>query len=943
MSTMNDPTMEADRFMTLREQLHGLLRNSWLPHLALVLCAACSMLLPSHSYAPDAIATMAGLLALVATLRIISVRYYDQHAPTLKNYWQWRVLQLAGALVTGVLAMTLIALLLPHAQGWQQMLVLGMLVSLTAAFWLASVGCLLSFVCYSLPMTVGAGVIVFTSDNPGLQNLALFFIGLITLELMATLRVSSLHTSKMMLTQLLLQVRAQRDEEVAEQQKELARLKTRVHSLQLQTGSLQAHLEHNSSEQTRNLKHSLEQLRTREERLQRALDASSLSLWDWDLISGRVYHTGTEKLLGISTGQASDALADLRPLTHPDDQEVVREAMTAHLRGERDDYRVEFRIRHADGHWVWIEDSGQAISRDSEGRVLRMLGTRRDISERRQHERDLQLASILFDTSSEAIIVMDPNLRVLTVNQAFTQTTGFERHNAQIFKEHLHQALKTHNLDAIRQTLLDKGDWHGEASGIHHSGKSFPLRLQLKLLRSSTDQKISYVVGFFADLTQFRETQKKLDYLARHDELTGLANRNLFHQHLHKASLEKQQADSSLALLHIDLDRFKLLNECYGTQTGDEVLRIVGRRLGRFTSAQCNLARLSGNEFAMLVTGSPRLEDLEQLTEEVLSSLRTPFAIAGEELLLSASIGVSVLSGTEQDAHTLLNQAAIALDHAKFLGGNRWQLYQDEIAPDGGDRLQLEQQLRRGLLEGHVVAHYQPKLDLQSNRIYGVEALARWFHPERGTISPMEFIPLAEETGLIGPLGEIILRQACAQGKAWLDAGAALVVSVNLSVQHLRQGNILQLVRDVLEETGLPAHLLELELTESQLLENSGQLFQTLADVQAMGVKIAVDDFGTGYSSLSYLKQLPVDCLKIDRTFIRDLPGDSQDQAITQAIINMAHGLQLQVVAEGVETHEQLDALRSMNCDAVQGYLVARPSPAEDIAPYLQREIELVS
>lgn len=736
--------------------------------------------------------------------------------------------------------------------------------------------------------------------------------------------------------QQLLQVRKQQDQEIQEQQRELARLRTREQTLQLQVSSLQAHLEHSSSEQSQTLQLAYDKLRTSEERLQRALDASGLLLWDWDVQNNQVYHSGADMLLGLDAVQAGRVLADLRPWVHPDDLSAVREAMTTHLRQQSSDYRVEYRIRHADGHWIWIEDRGQVISRNAAGRALRMLGTRRDITERRQHEENLQLASMVFETSNEAIMVMDADLHILTVNQVFVRSTGYAKGSEQQFGEHLYRALQQIGLEEIQHELNDKGSWHADVTGKRYSGGTFPLRLRLHAVRAHGSDELAYVVGFFSDLTQFRETQQRLEYLARHDELTGLPNRSLFRQRLQDASQQAGVTEEALALLHIDLDRFKLLNECFGTETGDEVLRIVGRRLQRFTSPQRSLARLGGNEFVMVVTEVGAQDELEALAENVLRVLRAPVVTAGEELLLSASIGISVGSGDDLDVHALLNTAGSALERAKYMGGNTWQLYRKDMLVDGGGvRLQLEQQLRRGLKEGHVQAHYQPKFCLKSNRVYGVEALARWYHPERGMISPVEFISLAEETGLIAELSEIILRQACTQGKAWLDAGIELQVAVNLSVQHLRQGNVLQLVCAVLEDSGLPAHLLELELTESQLLDGSERLLDTIADVRALGVQIAVDDFGTGYSSLGYLKQVPADSLKVDRSFIHDLSDNSQDAAITQAIITMAHGLNLKVVTEGVETQEQLDALRAMGCDAVQGYLIASPAPAAELQSVL--------
>ncbi|MFB1011263.1 MAG: PAS domain-containing protein, partial [Thiopseudomonas sp.] len=307
-------------------------------------------------------------------------------------------------------------------------------------------------------------VAFFSASSPALQSLSILFVGFIAVELVAALRMSVIYDRKTMLQQLLVQTRMQRDEEIHELQQELGRLRTREHALNLQVGSLQNHLEHNGSEQTRSLRGALDSLRTSEERLQRALDASGLALWDWNLVTGKVFHTGSEQLLGLKGDQASELLADLRPLMHPDDLPVLREAMTAHMREETPDYSVEYRIRHANGHWIWIEDRGQAIARDASGRVLRMLGTRRDITVRRQHEEELHLASIVFETGSEGILVMDSGLNVLTVNSAFTRITGFTREYMAPFQQHFQEALEDCGMESVMGMLKNEGSWHAELS-----------------------------------------------------------------------------------------------------------------------------------------------------------------------------------------------------------------------------------------------------------------------------------------------------------------------------------------------------------------------------------------------------------------------------------------------------------------------------------------------
>lgn len=937
MSMKNELRLVEARMILLHERLQQLLRNTWLPHLVLALCGLGGALAFGHVLNHDSLLAFAGCLAGLAAQCWLTLKMYRGAVLKVPGYAGWRSLQLLSALLTGGLSAMLVYLLLSQANGWEQLLLLALPLSLVVSFWLASAGCMLTFYSYATPVVLACGLAFLHSGSEAAYFTA-FFAGLVVIGLLAAMRISALHTKRLMLERQLRQKREQNECKVQELQQQLVRLRAREQDLQMQLDSSQAHLENSAGEQTRALRHTLYQLRTSEERLQMALEASGLALWDWDLITGQVHHTASEKLLGISAEQASQLLADLRPLVHPDDRARLHAAAIAHLRQQTEKYRVEYRIRHAAGHWVWIEDSGLAITRDANGRVLRMLGTRRDISERRSNKEELQLASIVFDTASEAIMVLDAQLQLLTVNLAFSRITGFAADQSQEFREHLEQELLAPVFDEVMACMHGQGDWHGEMNGIKADGSSFPLRLRLKAVHGRNDTGLTHVVVFFSDLTQFRQTQQRLDYLACHDELTGLANRNHFHQQLQDVSSRKAPASASLALLHIDLDRFKLLNECFGMDAGDEVLRIVGRRLQRFAGAQRSLARLGGDEFAMIVCGGDSVEELGRLADEILAALFAPFATAGQELLLSASVGISLKTDDSLGANSLLNRAALALAHAKYLGGNTWQLYSDEMSVDGSERLQLEQQLRRGLKEGHVRAHYQPKLCLTDNRIYALEALARWQHPELGMISPAQFIPLAEETGLIGELSETILHQACNQARAWLDAGMPLQVSVNLSVQHLRQGNVLTLVRKALADSGLPASMLELELTESQLLDGSDGLLDTIAELRALGVGIAVDDFGIGYSSLGYLKQLPASCLKIDRSFVHDLAAGNKGEAITRAIIVMAHGLSLKVVAEGVETSDQLEMLRNLGCDAVQGYLIARPAAAGELEPLLRMQ-----
>lgn len=434
-----------------------------------------------------------------------------------------------------------------------------------------------------------------------------------------------------------------------------------------------------------------------------------------------------------------------------------------------------------------------------------------------------------------------------------------------------------------------------------------------------------------------REVEERMRYLTHYDELTGLANRSLFTERLREANQRVRQGGRGLALLHINLDRFKQLNESLGHEIADQLLRQVARRLSSAMPEADTIARLSGDEFAVLINPYGNLSSLTRITSRLLAKLRNPLLLDGQELVISASVGISVLPASAREISTLVSQASIAMQHAKHVGGNNFQFYTDSLQAGTLERFQLENQLRKAIDENQLQVFYQPKLCLETGRLHAAEALVRWKHPTLGMVPPGEFIGLAEETGLINPIGEFVLRQACWQAREWQHQGLEPIrVSVNLSVHQLRQGKLVSLVRQVLEETGLQPQYLELELTESQLLDSVEHIIATFHQLRELGVKLAIDDFGTGYSSLSYLKRFPVDYVKIDQTFISGLCEGTEDAAITRAIIAMAHSLKLKVVAEGVENQEQLAFLKDHQCDEVQGYLISRPMEPDAVAKLLR-------
>jgi diguanylate cyclase (GGDEF)-like protein len=428
---------------------------------------------------------------------------------------------------------------------------------------------------------------------------------------------------------------------------------------------------------------------------------------------------------------------------------------------------------------------------------------------------------------------------------------------------------------------------------------------------------------------QLEQANAQLQHVATHDALTGLPNRLLLADRLEQAIARAERQHQRFALIVVDLDRFKSINDSLGHLAGDELLREVAQRLGRVLRKADTLARLGGDEFVLLLNKIENPHDAEIVATKVLEDFARPVTISGLELHISASLGISVSPDDGTDSETLLQHADAAMYHAKKSGRNAYQFFAPAMNAFARERLELENGLRRALEQREFVLHYQPKVDVRTGRIDSAEALVRWRHPKHGLIAPAQFIPLAEETGLILPLGEWVIREACRQAFAWQAAGLRpLRVAVNLSAQQFRQKNLVGLVRDALAASRLESQYFELELTESAVMDDAEQSIEILRELSELGVRISVDDFGTGYSSLSYLRRLPLDKLKIDRAFIREVVTSRDDAEIVRAIISLAHALRLQVIAEGVETPDQLEFLNGLGCDQYQGFHFSAPIPS---------------
>ncbi|WP_322617531.1 putative bifunctional diguanylate cyclase/phosphodiesterase [Pseudomonas sp. BIC9C] len=883
------------------------------------------------------------LLSLVA-LRVIQVAAFDSAIPNRQAHPIWRRMFWLGSGLTGLTLAGAGIALAPADNFIQQAWVFGLIGAAALSASVAYAVSLPAFLSFTLPCLLPAIAYMFLGGDEQLQGWGWF--GLILLGALSVVawQVNRLIDRGLMrrfqnqaLIEHLQQAQSCSDQLNQKLAKEIEQRRRAEDELR----EIQIDLENRVAQRSLELDAANQALSKSEARLALALKASELGLWDWNLQTDEVHHTQIQELFGLEPEQVTALLRHLKPRLHPEDLPALKRALVEHLKGRTEDYQIEYRVRHGDGHWVWIEDRGRAVERTENGRVIRMVGTRRDISVSKGLEEQRQLAATVFEAASEGIVIFDPNYALIAVNQAFSRVTGYDIEDMigrNVVELPCSRDARRHYA-AIHQALEQQGSWQGELVETRKNGEIYPQWLQLNAVRD-TRGNVSHIVGFFADLSARRESEERMRYLTHYDELTGLANRSMFRERLSEAHQRVRQGGyRSLALLHINLDRFKQLNDSLGHEVADQLLQKMARRLVNALPEADTIARLSGDEFAVLFNAYGNLSSLARVATRLASKLRLPLTIEGHELVVSASMGISLLPDSAREISALVSQSNMAMQHAKHLGGNNFQFYTDSLQASTLERLQLENHLRKAVEEQQLKVFYQPKLCLATGKLNAAEALVRWDHPTMGRVPPGDFIGLAEETGLIGPIGEFVLRQACWQACEWQRQGLeAIRVSVNLSVHQLRQGKLVSLVRQVLEETGLEPRYLELELTESQLLDSVEHIIATFQQLRDLGVKLAIDDFGTGYSSLSYLKRIPVDYVKIDQAFIRGLGEGSEDAAITRAIIAMAHGLKLKVVAEGVERGEQLEFLKAERCDEVQGYLISRPVEAETLAGLLHAQ-----
>ena len=566
-------------------------------------------------------------------------------------------------------------------------------------------------------------------------------------------------------------------------------------------------------------------------------------------------------------------------------------------------------------------------------RLFGFLGMSPGLKRQRQDQERLRQAAVVFDCTREGVLVTDSRGVIVHVNRALVEITGYSAeevlgHRPNMFKSGRHGPAF---YEAIFKSIDESGDWHGEIWNRRKSGEIYP---QWQTVRSITDDKgqVTHYVAVFSDISAIKNSQSELARLVHHDPLTDLPNRLLFTDRTEQALASAQRHQTGCALLMVDLDHFKIINDSLGHNVGDLLLKAVADRLQRVFGKGFTVARLGGDEFAVLVDNCPQVAHAANAAQQVLEVMKGAFDVDKHQLFISASIGISVFPKDALNAEQLLRNADSALFKAKSTGREGYALYTEELTAHAQYRIEVAGDLRRALEQHELRVYYQPVHDLQTSRLIGVEALVRWEHPLRGLLSPGEFIPIAERTGLIAEIDAWVLEQACWQMVQWQATGLKLsFVAVNISSRLFARPELYTLVSTVLADTGLDPALLELEVTESAVMDNSQVALEQMHRLRALGLRLAIDDFGTGFSSLLRLKRLPVQKLKIDQGFVAGLPGDNDDVAIVRAVIALGQSMGLQVHAEGIEQVEQARFLLDLNCNLGQGYWFGRPMPATEL------------
>lgn len=675
-------------------------------------------------------------------------------------------------------------------------------------------------------------------------------------------------------------------------------------------------------------------LRLSEERFRFLVERVQVVAWEFSTIEEAFVYVSpqAQSLFGYELGEWRQQ-GFLQAHAHPDDLLRIREARVLALE-EGKACALDYRLRHRDGHFVWVHHLSAAKSPgDAVPRTL-IRGMLFDISERKRIEQQLALAGQVFETASEGIMLTDAQNRIVSVNPAFEAITGYPA--AEVMGRDpklLNAGLQgPEHYKAMWHGLQRDGRWEGEVWNRRKSGEPFAQRLSVSLIRDESGHVKNHL-AMFSDVTTQKRQAEEIKYQADHDALTGLPNRRLLADRMAQAIARAQRQSGQVGMMMLDLDGFKHINDTLGHRIGDLLLIETARRLLHCVRESDTVARIGGDEFMVVLPEIQNQNDLQTLATKILDHLRTRFDIEGRDLYVSGSIGLTLFPDDGADPEILLANADTAMYRAKAEGKNTYRFFTQDMQRHAQDRLRVEDGLRRALHQGEFVLFYQPVFDLATGALAKAEALIRWRHPERGLIDPIDFIPIAEETGLIVPVGAWVIQAAAHQAAQWKQAvPKGFRLGVNLSAPQFQRGDCALLLREALQAEGAAPDQLLVEITESVFISDKGEARRQLQDIKSFGIQVAIDDFGTGFSSLSYLKHFSVDTLKIDQSFVDGIPDDAEDVALIEAIVSISRALGLEVVAEGIETEAQRSFLIAAGCRYGQGYLLGEPVPAEEFA-----------
>ncbi len=673
------------------------------------------------------------------------------------------------------------------------------------------------------------------------------------------------------------------------------------------------------------------------EQLQEAQRIANLGSWSLDLQTNRLeWSNQIFALFEVDKENFKASYEYFLELVHPDDRDMVNEVYQTSLQ-TRKPYQITHRLLFPDGRIKFVEERCETLY-SADGTPTLSRGTVQDVTEKNMAREEIQLYKTVIQQSAQGVIISDSANRIIAVNPAMIRLTGYDEDeligkNPNILSSGLTPEQTYKDMWAA---LQDEGHWQGELVDRRKDGSTYPKWISISVVKNDLGDITNYIANF-SDISERKASEQRIHYLAHHDALTGLHNRYSLEQLLTQSISQAQRLNRKLAVLFIDLDRFKIINDTLGHTIGDQLLKDIAQRLNKSIRDSDIVARLGGDEFIVVLTNIEETNNITMIASKLLDNVNRNCNIHGHDLHTSPSIGISVFPDDGQDVETLMKNADSAMYHAKEMGRNNYQFYKTEINSLAHEYIKMEHDIITALRKKEFQLYYQPKIKADNEKVCGVEALIRWKHPEKGLVAPDKFIAVAESSGLISQVGDWVLEEACRQLAEWRRQGLDLGIAINISPTQLRDETLIDRLRELINNYEVPEEMLELEITETAAMTNLGNAIGLMQQMRATGVSLAIDDFGTGYSSLSSLKSFPIQTLKLDRTFVSDIEHNINDAAICSGAISLAHSLGLKVIAEGVETRAQLDFLLSHQCDAYQGYLYSPPIPAEDILALINK------